>query len=199
MSKKNLKKNFIGMIILGIIALFFSFVQSVQDEEQLRYKITGSYSDSITIGFVGGGILLLGGIIGVSSMKGNKYSANPQSSWCCKGCGIFNPGDKKFCSDCGKPNEQPVSQQTGEKCPHCKESLPTGAAFCRKCGLDLNNGWICNCGYINIADELVCEGCNTSRLYCSFTKQKRLRFLEAFLSIPPRRGMPYKPARVQGG
>src|SRR6476620_3382290 len=47
----------------------------------------------------------------------------------CANCSFENPGDAKFCENCGKPLEMP--------CPNCGKPVSPGARFCKNCGYSL--------------------------------------------------------------
>ena len=47
----------------------------------------------------------------------------------CANCSFENPGDAKFCENCGKPLEM--------KCPNCGNPVSPGARFCKNCGYSL--------------------------------------------------------------
>ncbi len=47
----------------------------------------------------------------------------------CFNCSFENPGDAKFCENCGKPLEM--------KCPNCGKLVSQGARFCKNCGYTL--------------------------------------------------------------
>ena len=49
----------------------------------------------------------------------------------CPKCGYENPGEAKFCRDCGTSLEQDIN------CPKCNSSHPPGSKFCINCGHNL--------------------------------------------------------------
>src|SRR5689334_14749340 len=48
----------------------------------------------------------------------------------CANCSFENPGDAKFCENCGKPLEM--------TCPNCGKPVSPGARFCKNCGYSLH-------------------------------------------------------------
>ncbi|MEW6299562.1 MAG: adenylate/guanylate cyclase domain-containing protein [Thermodesulfobacteriota bacterium] len=48
----------------------------------------------------------------------------------CASCGYENPGDAKFCEECGA--------KLGSTCPQCGHAVRPGAKFCRACGAALS-------------------------------------------------------------
>lgn len=50
----------------------------------------------------------------------------------CPNCSFDNPGDSRFCENCGQPLER--------ACPNCGQAAPSAAKFCRHCGYDLAQG-----------------------------------------------------------
>jgi hypothetical protein len=55
----------------------------------------------------------------------------------CAACGLENPDDGKFCTNCGIPLTLPPGAQTAETavyCTNCGAKLPPDSKFCTSCG-----------------------------------------------------------------
>ena len=55
----------------------------------------------------------------------------------CPTCGLENPDDGKFCTNCGTPLTPPPSGENLEAvvyCMNCGAQLPPDSRFCTNCG-----------------------------------------------------------------
>lgn len=60
----------------------------------------------------------------------------------CSACGLQNPDDGKFCTDCGKPLAQapPAPAGTTAFCTNCGARMPADSRFCTACGVPVGSG-----------------------------------------------------------
>ena len=61
----------------------------------------------------------------------------------CATCGLENPDDGKFCTNCGTPLTPPSSGRNLEAvvyCTHCGAQLPPDSRFCTNCGTSSGTG-----------------------------------------------------------
>ena len=61
----------------------------------------------------------------------------------CSACGLENPDDGKFCTNCGKPMEQPHAAAAAAGvafCTNCGARLPADSKFCTGCGTHTGKG-----------------------------------------------------------
>jgi hypothetical protein len=61
----------------------------------------------------------------------------------CSACGLNNPDDGKFCTNCGKPMEPPRSEgvpEAADYCTNCGAKLTADSRFCTNCGTAAGKG-----------------------------------------------------------
>ena len=84
-------------------------------------------------------------------------------AWDCPKCKKENPGQGKFCIDCGtkKPAPKPPAA-AGWKCPKCGQANLNDADFCGRCGTKVL--WKCpKCGEGNTPSTKFCGKCGLQR------------------------------------
>ncbi len=60
----------------------------------------------------------------------------------CSACGIQNPDDGRFCTDCGTPLAQAPAAPSGTAafCTNCGARMPADSRFCTACGVSVGSG-----------------------------------------------------------
>lgn len=142
-----------GMGAIGDMNAYMQFkaAQAIQDAARQE---GGAAGQGMGLGLgMGYGQVMAGAIGG----QGAGRAQGPAQTVGCSKCGTQNTIGTKFCSNCGAPQQAPVSAE----CPACNAQVQAGTKFCASCGTSLVPQPCKNCQAPVQAGAKFCASCGT--------------------------------------
>jgi membrane protease subunit (stomatin/prohibitin family) len=144
-----------GMGAIGDMNAYMQFkaAQAIQDAARQE---GGAAGQGMGLGLgMGYGQIMAGAIGGQGA---GRAQGQAQTVGCSK-CGTQNAIGMKFCSNCGAPQQAPVSASV--ECPACHAQAQAGTKFCASCGTSLVPQPCKNCQAPVQAGAKFCASCGT--------------------------------------
>ena len=144
-----------GMGAIGDMNAYMQFkaAQAIQDAARQE---GGAAGQGMGLGLgMGYGQVMAGAIGG----QGAGRAQGPAQTVGCAKCGTQNAIGTKFCSNCGAPQQAPVSASA--ECPACHAQVQAGTKFCASCGTSLVPQPCKNCQAPVQAGAKFCASCGT--------------------------------------
>jgi membrane protease subunit (stomatin/prohibitin family) len=144
-----------GMGAIGDMNAYMQFkaAQAIQDAARQE---GGAAGQGMGLGLgMGYGQIMAGAIGGQGAGRAQGQAQTVE----CSKCGTQNAIGTKFCSNCGAPQQAPVSASV--ECPACHAQVQAGTKFCASCGTSLVPQPCKNCQAPVQAGAKFCASCGT--------------------------------------